>query len=149
MACHLTPSQTSTDSQSRASCWAVSQAGTATAPPSTARLFRGWCGLHNTSPEENYLLSRTPTAPDLTGRPKRSSRTTTTRATACSPRYHPEGEVSTGASKLGPRDRSCFSISRPSETAITNIERLLPTYRLKSLATLTNGFNNGITSHFK
>ena len=52
----------------------------------------------------NYLPSRTPTAPDVTGRPKRSSRTTTTRATACSPRYHPEGEVSTGASKLGPRD---------------------------------------------
>ena len=41
---------------------------------------------------------RTPTAPDVTGRPKRSSWTTTTRATACSPRYHPEGEVSTGAS---------------------------------------------------
>ena len=45
----------------------------------------------------NYLPSRTPTAPDVTGRPKRSSRTSTTRATACSPRYHPEGEVSTGA----------------------------------------------------
>ena len=28
---------------------------------------------------------------------------------------HPEGEVSTGASKLGLRDRSCFSISRPSD----------------------------------
>ena len=28
----------------------------------------------------------------------------TTRVTACSPRYHPEGEVRTGASKLGPRD---------------------------------------------
>ena len=28
----------------------------------------------------------------------------TTRATACLPRYHPEGEVSTGASKQGPRD---------------------------------------------
>uniref|UniRef100_A0A4W5NM05 Reverse transcriptase domain-containing protein n=1 Tax=Hucho hucho TaxID=62062 RepID=A0A4W5NM05_9TELE len=52
----------------------------------------------------NYLPSRTPTPPDVTGRPKRSSRTTTTRATACSPRYHPEDKVSTGASKLGPRD---------------------------------------------
>ena len=51
-----------------------------------------------------HLPSMTPTAPDVTGRSKRSSRTTTTRATACSPRYHPEGEVSTGASKLGPRD---------------------------------------------
>jgi hypothetical protein len=49
----------------------------------------------------NYLPSKTPTAPDVTGRPKRSSRTTTTRATACSARCHPEGEVSTGASKLG------------------------------------------------
>ena len=37
-------------------------------------------------------------------RPKRSSRTSTTRATSCSPCYHPEGEVSTGASKLGPRN---------------------------------------------
>uniref|UniRef100_A0AAZ3PC57 Sialin n=1 Tax=Oncorhynchus tshawytscha TaxID=74940 RepID=A0AAZ3PC57_ONCTS len=40
----------------------------------------------------NYLPSRTPSAPDVTGRLKRSSRTTTIRATACSPRYHPEGE---------------------------------------------------------
>jgi hypothetical protein len=39
---------------------------------------------------------------DVNGRPKRSSRTTTTRAIASSPRYHPEGKVSTGASKLGP-----------------------------------------------
>ena len=78
--------------------------GTATAPPSTARLSRGWCGLHNASPGANYLPSKTPTAPIVTGRPKRSSRTTTTRATACSPHYHPEGEVSTGASKQGPRD---------------------------------------------
>jgi hypothetical protein len=41
---------------------------------------------------------------DVTGRPKRSSKTTTTRATACSPCYHPEGEVSSGASKLAQRD---------------------------------------------
>ncbi|CDQ76460.1 unnamed protein product [Oncorhynchus mykiss] len=65
------------------------------------RVLRGWCGLHNASQGENYLPSKTPTAPDVTGRPKRSSRTTTTRATACSPRYHPE------------------------------VERLLPTYRLE------------------
>ena len=32
----------------------------------------------------------TPTAPDVTGKPKRSSRATTTWATACSPRYLPE-----------------------------------------------------------
>jgi hypothetical protein len=37
-------------------------------------------------------------------KPKISSRTTTTQATACSPSYHPEGKVSKGASKLGPRD---------------------------------------------
>ena len=34
-------SQTSTDTLSRASCWAVSPPGTATAPLSTARLSRG------------------------------------------------------------------------------------------------------------
>jgi hypothetical protein len=60
------------------------------------------CTAHNH--RANYLPSRAPSAPDVTGRPNRSSRTTTTRATACSPRYHPEGEASTGASKLGPRD---------------------------------------------
>ena len=64
----------------------------------------GWCGLPNALPGSNYPTSRKPTAPDVTGRRKRSTRTSTTRATACSPRYHPEGEVSTGASKLGPRD---------------------------------------------
>jgi hypothetical protein len=31
-----------------------------------------WCGLHNVSPGANYLPSMTPTAPDVTGRPKRS-----------------------------------------------------------------------------
>jgi hypothetical protein len=98
------PSQTFTDAQLRASCQAVSPPGTATAPPTTARLSRRWCGLHNVPPGANYLFSRTHTAPDVTGRLKISSKTTTTRATACSPRYHPEGEVSTGASKLGPRD---------------------------------------------
>uniref|UniRef100_A0A4W5PZY9 Ig-like domain-containing protein n=1 Tax=Hucho hucho TaxID=62062 RepID=A0A4W5PZY9_9TELE len=49
--------------------------------------------------------SRPPKAlPPQAGRPNISSRTTTTRATACSARYHPEGEVSTGASTLGLRD---------------------------------------------
>jgi hypothetical protein len=67
-------------------------------------------------------VARTPTEPDVTGRPKRSSRTKTIQATACSPRYHPEGEVSTGATKLRPRDW----------TTITNSERRLPKY-----------FNNG------
>ena len=75
--------------------------------PATARLSRRWCGLHNASPGANYLPSRTPTAPDVTGRPKRSLRTTITRATGCSLRYHPEGEVSTGVSKL------FFSVSVP------------------------------------
>ncbi|KAM9447383.1 ceramide kinase-like protein [Salvelinus alpinus] len=34
------------DAQLRASCRAVSLPGTATAPPTTAGLSRGWCGLH-------------------------------------------------------------------------------------------------------
>ena len=72
--------------------------------PATAGLSRGWCGLPNASPGANYMPSRIPTAPDVTGRPKRSLKTTTTRATACSPHNHPESEVSTGASKLGQRD---------------------------------------------
>ena len=45
--CHLKPSQTFTGAQLRASCQAVSLLGTATAPPTTAGLSRGWCGLHN------------------------------------------------------------------------------------------------------
>ena len=36
------------------------------------------CSLHNVSPGANYLPSMTPTAPDVTGRPKRSSRSSTT-----------------------------------------------------------------------
>jgi hypothetical protein len=138
LACHLKPSQTFTDAHLRASCQAASPPGTETALPTTAWLSRGWCSLHNASPRANYLPSRTPTAPDVTGRPKISSRTTTTRVTACSPRHHPEGEVSTGASKLGPRDRKTASISRPSDgwIVITSTERLLPTHtHLKSLAT--------------
>ena len=97
--------------QLRESCRTVSPPGTATAPPTTARISRGWCGLHNASPGANYLPSRTPTAPDVTGRSKRSSRTTTTQATACSPRYHPEGEGSTGPSKLGPRQKYSFYLT--------------------------------------
>ena len=56
---------------------------------------------HNDFTQSHVIsASRTPTPSDVTGRSKSSSRTTTTRATACSPPYHPEGEVSTGASKL-------------------------------------------------
>ena len=63
----------------------LSQPGMATATPSTARLSRGWCGLHNASPGANYLPALQDTySTDDTGRPKRSSRTSTTRATACS-----------------------------------------------------------------
>ncbi|XP_052367344.1 uncharacterized protein LOC118374024 isoform X2 [Oncorhynchus keta] len=80
-----------TDAQLRASCWAVSPPGTATALTATTGLFRGWCGLPNASPGSICLASTTPTAPDVTGRPKRS-RTSTTQARACSPLYHPEGE---------------------------------------------------------
>jgi hypothetical protein len=61
--CHLKPSQTFTDAQLRASCRAVSPLGTETAPPSTARLSRGWCGLLKPTLDANYLPSRTPTAP--------------------------------------------------------------------------------------
>jgi hypothetical protein len=52
----------------------------------------------------HYLPSRTTTAPNVTAQPKRELRKSTTRATVCSLRYHPEGEVSKGASKLGPKD---------------------------------------------
>ena len=143
VACHLKPSQTFKDAQLRVSCRAASPTGSATAPPTTAWLFRGWCGLHNALPGANYLPSRTPTAPDVTGRPKRFSRTTTTRATACSRRYHPEGEVSTGASKLRPRDWKTASIfKQPSLT-----ERLLPTYRLEIIGHFNNVYISCIT-HF-
>ena len=37
--------------------------------PTTARLSREWCGLHNASLGANYLPSKTPTPPDVTGRP--------------------------------------------------------------------------------
>jgi hypothetical protein len=47
--------------------------------------------LHDT-----YSTRWAPTALDVTGRPKRS-KTSSTRAMTCSPRYHPEDEVSTGA----------------------------------------------------
>jgi hypothetical protein len=47
--------QTFIDAQSRAYCRAVSQPGT-----ETARLSRGWCGLHNASPRANCLPSMTP-----------------------------------------------------------------------------------------
>jgi hypothetical protein len=49
LACHLTLSQTFTDAQLRASFRAASPTGTATAPPKTAGLSRGWCGLHKAS----------------------------------------------------------------------------------------------------
>ena len=49
LTCHLTPSQTFIDAQLRASCRAVTLPGMATALPTTTRLSRGWCGLHNAS----------------------------------------------------------------------------------------------------
>ena len=72
LSCHLKLSQNFTDAQLRASCRAVSPPGMATAPPTTAGLSRGWCFRHNASPGANYLSFRTPRAPDVTGRPKRS-----------------------------------------------------------------------------
>ena len=68
--------------------------------------------VHNSSPGANYLSSRPPTTPDVTGRPQRSSKTTPPRAPACSPRYYPEGKVNTGASKQGQRDLKIASISK-------------------------------------
>ena len=62
----LKPSQTFTDAQLRASCRAVSPPGTTTAPPATAGLSRGWCGLPNASPGAHC-----PPAPDVTGNSKR------------------------------------------------------------------------------
>ena len=108
LAYHLKPSKTFTDTQSRASCHSVSllakatvpPLAKATVPPATAGLSWLWCGLPNASPGAHYLPSRTPIAPDVT---------------AFSPRYHPEVEVSTGASKLGLRGWKTASISRPSD----------------------------------
>ena len=74
----LRPSQTFTDTQLRAYCRAVSPPNMATAPTATAGVSRGWCGLPSASPGAQCLPSRTPSAPDVTGRPKRSSRTSTT-----------------------------------------------------------------------
>ncbi|XP_064856918.1 trichohyalin-like [Oncorhynchus nerka] len=86
----VTEEEEEVDAPLRASCRAVSQLGTATAPPTTAR---GGRGLPNASPGTNYLPSRTPTPPDVTGRPKISPRTTATRDTVCSPRYHPDQDA--------------------------------------------------------
>jgi hypothetical protein len=44
------PLQTFTDAQLRASFRAILMPGTATAPPATAGLSRGWCGLPNAYP---------------------------------------------------------------------------------------------------
>ena len=93
-----------TDAPLRASYRAVSPPGTAIAPSTTAGLSRGWCGQPNTSPGSHCLSSRTPTALGVTGRPRISSMTSATRATACSPHYHQEGRDSTGASNLGLKD---------------------------------------------
>ena len=80
----LKPSQTFTDAQLRASMLSIEsihhRVQTA-CPPGH---------LHQTMSQEGQ---------------KRSS---TTQATACSPHYHPEGEVSTGASKL--RLKNSFSV---------------------------------------
>jgi hypothetical protein len=51
-------------------------------------------------------------AHDVTGRPKRSA----TRATACSPHYHPEGEVSTGARQSWDRETEKQLLSQGHQT---------------------------------
>uniref|UniRef100_A0AAZ3P044 MARVEL domain-containing protein n=1 Tax=Oncorhynchus tshawytscha TaxID=74940 RepID=A0AAZ3P044_ONCTS len=78
----------------------------------------------------NYLPSRTPTAPNVTGTPKRSSRTTITRATACSPRCHLEGEGTMFVAFV------CFAVaSRPKYIAATCMEFVI-TFSLLLLYTL-------------
>ena len=54
----LKPFGTSTDAQSRASCWAVLPPSTAFAPSATAGLSRGWCGQPYASLGEHCLPSQ-------------------------------------------------------------------------------------------
>ena len=81
MAWPLRPSETYTDAPLRASFQTVTPPSTA--PPATAGLSRGWYGLPTASPGANCLPSMPHRAV------KRPSRTLTTQATACSPRYLP------------------------------------------------------------
>jgi hypothetical protein len=71
---------------------------------------------------------------------------TTTRATTFSPRSHPEGEVSTGASKLEPRDWKTASLSLGHQNVKlpSLAQRLLPPYRLE----IIGQFSKWNTSHF-
>jgi hypothetical protein len=101
---------------------------TATAPPSTAR--------HNTSPalQETYATRCHRKAKKIIKDNNHPSHCLFTPLPS-------RGEVSTGASKLGPRDwKQLLSQGhRTVKQPPLNTERLLPTYRLKSLATLING----------
>jgi hypothetical protein len=74
----------------------------------------------------------------VTGRQTKPSRTITTRATTCSSRFHPEGQVSTGASKLGQRDWKSQGHQIVKQPLLAQRGRGLPT-DLMSLATLIHG----------
>jgi hypothetical protein len=65
-----------------------------------AGLSRGWCGQPNASSRAHCLPSRTSTAPNVTGRPRISSRSSATRDTAWSPCYRREDGEGTTISKL-------------------------------------------------
>ena len=80
-------SQSSTDAPPRAFCQAASQPGMATALPATTWLSRGWRGQANALPGAHCLPPITSTVPGVIGRPRRSPRTSSTWATACSPCY--------------------------------------------------------------
>jgi hypothetical protein len=111
-----------------------------TAPPTTAGLSRGWCGLHSASPGANYLPSRTPTAPYVTRMPKRSSIKDNNHPSHCL--FTPLPSRRRGQymciKAWTERLKNCFYLSSSDcKMAITSTERLLPTYTdLKSLATL-------------
>jgi hypothetical protein len=88
-----------------------------------------------------------PTAPNVTGRSKRSTRTTTIQATACSRRgqyrcIKAETEIEKQLLSHGHQTAQQQSLN----------QRLLPTLRPKSLDTLINGsrvtLNNATLNHF-
>ena len=99
----FTHSHTSTDAPSRAFCRAAAPLGTATAPPSTAWLSRGWWGQPNASSGARCLSSGTSRIPGVRGR-RRSLRTAVTRATDRLHGYRLADGGSTGASVPRRRD---------------------------------------------
>ena len=64
----------------------------------------------NASQGANYMPSRTPTAPDVTGRPKKIIKDNNLRSHCLFTPYNPEGKVSRGASKLTKRLKNSFCL---------------------------------------